>query len=88
VEVAALVHGRWQAKRSKERLLELNRLTPAGWRGVVEGSELEIIDWRVVRSEFAEQLLTEFPEVEQTLLPGIGHDDLVDGTVSFWLRRP
>jgi SAM-dependent methyltransferase len=88
VEVAGLVHGPWQARRSRERLLELNRLTPSGWRDVVEGSDLEIVDWRVVRSEFAEQLLTEFPDVEQTLLPGISHDDLVDGTVAFWLRRP
>jgi hypothetical protein len=88
VEVAELVHGRWQARRSKERLLELNRLTPSGWRGVVESSDFEIVEWRVVRSEFAEQLLTEFPDVEQTLLPGIGRDDLVDGTVAFWLRHP
>jgi SAM-dependent methyltransferase len=88
VEVAELVHGRWHAKRSRDRLLELNRLTPSGWRDIVEGSDFEILDWRVVRSEFAEQLLNEYPEVEQTLLPGIGRDDLVDGTVAFWLRRP
>jgi hypothetical protein len=68
--------------------MELNRLTPSGWRDVVEGSGFEILDWRIVRSEFAAEVLSEFPEVEQTLLPGIGRDDLVDGTVAFWLRRP
>jgi SAM-dependent methyltransferase len=88
VEVAALAHGRWHARRSRDRLMELNHLTPAGWRKVAESSGFEIDDWRVVRSEFAEQLLAEFPEVEETLLPGVGHDDLVQGTVAFWLRRP
>jgi hypothetical protein len=87
VEVARLTHGRSQATRCGARLRELNRLNAAGWRDVVGRSGLEVLDLQVAHSEFAEQLLAEFPEVERTLLPGVQRDDLVTSALGFTLLR-
>lgn len=88
VKVARLFHGRSFAARCRARLEELNHLTPGGWRAVVEASGLEVLDWRTASSEFAEQLLRDFPDVEQTLLVELARDDLVTSTVQVWLARP
>jgi hypothetical protein len=47
-----------------------------------------VLEWGVERSGFAERMLAEFPEVEETLLDGVTRDDLVQGPAPFWLRRP
>lgn len=87
VEAAQALHGRAFARRCAERLAELNRLTTTGWREVVERSSLVVVDWRTRSSAFAEDLLAEFPEVTETLLPGIARRDLFDGMVQVWLAR-
>lgn len=85
VEAARRLHGSAFARRCHDRLEELNRLTVGGWRDVMDRSPLELVDWRTAPSDFARDLLSEFPAVEQTLLPGVARPDLVEATVQVWL---
>lgn len=87
-EAARVLHGRAFATRCAARLNELNRLTPAAWRGLVDETGLTVLEWRTTRSEFAASVLDEYPTVPATLLPGVQPADLVDGTVQFWLSKP
>jgi SAM-dependent methyltransferase len=88
VEVSRLVHGQRKAARCESRLQELNRMTLRGWRETIDATRFEVLDWRVIRSDFAEQMLGEFPDVQETVLDGVTRDDLVHGAIWFWLRRP
>jgi SAM-dependent methyltransferase len=88
VEVARLIHGRRQAARCEARLAELNRMTLRDWQDAIEATRFDVLEWHVERSRFAERILAEFPEVEETLLDGLTRDDLVQGPPLFWLRRP
>jgi SAM-dependent methyltransferase len=88
VEVSRLVHGRRRAARCKSRLEELNRMTLRDWQETVQATRFEVLEWRAIRSEFAEKTLAEFREVEETVLDGVTRDDLVHAAIRFRLRRP
>jgi SAM-dependent methyltransferase len=88
MEVARLIHGPRQAARCEARLPELNRMGWGAWQDAIEATKFDVLEWGVERSGFAERMLAEFPEVEETLLDGVTRDDLVQGPAPFWLRRP
>jgi SAM-dependent methyltransferase len=87
VEVARLIHGPRKAARCESRLADLNRMTLRAWRETIDATPFDVLEWRVDPSDFAEQTLSQFPDVEETLLDGVTKDDLVHSAVSFWLRR-
>jgi SAM-dependent methyltransferase len=68
------------------RLLTLNRMTLAQWRAVVEAAPVEVLDWREEPSAFARALLEEYPEVRESLAPGVEPRDLVHEHLEMWLR--
>lgn len=81
VQAARRLHGAAFASRARSRLNELNRLTTSAWREVFEAAPLAVADWQTVTSEFARELLVEFPEVQDTLLPGVAPADLTESTI-------
>lgn len=76
-----------KAAERRRRLETLNRLTIAGWRETIEAGPFDVLAWENETSDFAEQVLGEFPEVVETLLPGVTPADLVCGRINVWLRR-
>jgi SAM-dependent methyltransferase len=78
--------GEAAAAQRCHRLDTLNRLTLAEWRAVIEAGPFEILDWREEPSTLACALLDEFPDVRDSLAPGVGPRDLVHGRLEVWLR--
>ena len=68
------------------RLETLNRFTLSQWRAVIEAGPFEVLDWREEPSSFACELLDEFPDVRDSLAPGVELRDLVHGRLEVWLR--
>ena len=73
------------AKRC-ERLDTLNRFTLAQWRAVIEAGPFQVLEWGEEPSDFASTVLEEFPEVRDSLTPGVEPRDLVHGRLEVWLR--
>jgi SAM-dependent methyltransferase len=79
--------GELQATKRCRRLATLNQLSLAQWRETFEAGPFEILEWREDLSPFAETLLEEHPEVEESLLEGVERRDLLHGRIRVWLRN-
>lgn len=85
VTLARSLHGRSFARRCRARLEELNHYSVDAWRKVIDAAPLVVSDWHTASSQFAQDVLAEFPDVEQTLSPGVSPSDLVESVVRVWL---
>lgn len=74
------------ASRSGQ-IAELNQFTLERWREVVDDGNFEILEWEENPSAYAEEILGEFPEVLDTLLPGVGERDVICGQINTVMRR-
>jgi len=68
------------------RLDTLNQFTLTQWRAVIEAGPFEVLEWFEEPSAFACALLEEFPDVHDSLSPGVEPRDLVHGRIEVWLR--
>jgi ubiquinone/menaquinone biosynthesis C-methylase UbiE len=75
------------AAKRRTRLETLNRFTVAQWREKIESLPCDILSWQIRHSEIGERVLKEFPEISETLLPGISKADLLCERIEVWLRR-
>lgn len=73
------------AKRSRH-LRTLNQLTPREWRRTVEAAPFEILQWDEERSELAESLLEDNPDVAETVLNGVEPADLTCRQIKVWMQ--
>jgi SAM-dependent methyltransferase len=84
--VTELEGGEAAAKR-RQRLETLNRFTVGAWKRTVSALPCDILDWKEGTSELGQELLERFPEVADTLLPGIEMTDLLTERIEVWLKR-
>jgi SAM-dependent methyltransferase len=75
------------AVKRRWRLDTLNRYPVAKWRSLIESMDCEILDWNERESGLGEEVLAEYPEVLETLLPGTSQRDLLCERIEVWLRR-
>jgi SAM-dependent methyltransferase len=75
------------AAKRRRRLETLNRLTIAQWRAKIEAMACEILVWRNKDSDIGATVLEQFPEILNTLLPGLSPADLLCERIEVWLRR-
>ena len=68
-------------------LKTLNQFTLRHWRKIIEADPFEILEWKEEHSPFAESVLEQHPEVEDTLLEGVEPRDLIHGQINVWLRN-
>ncbi len=90
-EYRRFVHAHEGPEKAKSRfrqLTELNQFTLERWREVVDDGRFHILDWEEKPSAYAQEVLGEFPEVLDTLLPGVGERDVVYGQINTVMRRP
>lgn len=83
----AETEGEQKAVRRHTRLQTLNRLGTQVWRDLVVTGPVELLDWVEVRSELADEVLAEFPDLTADLLDGLTEHDLVFSELKAWLRR-
>lgn len=76
----------WAVERHA-RLQSLNRLGTQAWRDLVVTGPVELLAWVEVRSELADEVLAEFPDLTADLLDGVTEHDLVCSELKAWLRR-
>ncbi len=74
------------ASRSGQ-IAELNQFTLERWREVVDDGNFGILEWEENPSAYAEEILGEFPELLDTLLPGVGERDVICGQINTVMRR-
>ena len=79
--------GEAKAVKRCQRLKTLNRFTIGQWRKIIEAGPFEVLEWKEERFSFAETLLEQHPEVEDTLLEGVERRDLIHGRIKVWLRN-
>jgi SAM-dependent methyltransferase len=75
------------AAKRRRRLETLNRLTVEQWRARIEAMACETLVWRNRDSEIGATVLKQFPEILDTLLPGLSPVDLLTERIEVWLRR-
>jgi SAM-dependent methyltransferase len=83
----AASEGEGKARRRSRRLATLNQLSLRRWRELLDAGPFEILDWQEARSDLAETLLGEHPDVTDTLLDGVTPPDLVHSSIKVWLRN-
>ena len=81
------LEGEDAAAKRRQRLETLNRFTVATWRETVSALPCDVLDWKETTSEIGQRLLEQFPEVEETLLPGVETTDLLTERIEVWLRK-
>jgi SAM-dependent methyltransferase len=81
------LEGEEAAAKRRLRLETLNRFAVAGWKEAVAALPCDILDWRERTSEVGQELLEQFPEVEETLLPGVARTDLLTERIEVWLKK-
>jgi ubiquinone/menaquinone biosynthesis C-methylase UbiE len=81
------LEGEDAAAKRRQRLETLNRFTAATWRETVSALPCDVLDWKETTSEIGQRLLEQFPEVEETLLPGVETTDLLTERIEVWLRK-
>jgi hypothetical protein len=59
----------------------LNRLTLEQYRNLFATAPIEVVQWHEKHNGPAAQMLDEYPEVLETLLPGVTLRDLVHGQI-------
>jgi SAM-dependent methyltransferase len=75
------------AVKRGRRLETLNRFTITRWRQHIEAMPCEVLAWENKDSAVGRAVLQEFPDIEQTLLPGVSEADLLCERIEVWLRR-
>jgi SAM-dependent methyltransferase len=75
------------AAKRRRRLETLNRFTVARWRQHIEAMPCEVLAWENKDSAIGRAILQEFPEIAQSLLPGVSEADLLCERIEVWLRR-
>jgi SAM-dependent methyltransferase len=81
------LEGEDTAAKRRQRLETLNRFTVATWRETVSALPCDVLDWKETTSEIGQRLLEQFPEVAETLLPGVETTDLLTERIEVWLRK-
>jgi len=76
------------AVRRCKRLDTLNRFTIAQWRQRIDQMGCEVLEWRQSHSTLGDQVLARHPDVLESLLPGVTHEDLLCERIKVWLRKP
>lgn len=76
-----------RALKRCQRLETLNQFTIRQWREQIEEGPFDILEWREERSELAQEMLNEYPEVWETLRDGVTHRDLIHARLKIWLRK-
>ena len=76
-----------KAEARAGRLETLNRYTLAQWRRIIESGPFDVLEYAEQPNDYATAVLREFPEVRQTLLPGVEERDLTVGRIHAWLRN-
>ncbi|HYV56476.1 MAG TPA: class I SAM-dependent methyltransferase [Candidatus Nitrosopolaris sp.] len=64
-----------------EKVDSLNRLTLEQYRNVFAAAPIKVLQWKEKYNTPAAELLQEYPEVSETLLPGVTARDLVHGEI-------
>jgi len=75
------------AAKRRRRLETLNRFTVQQWREKIEAMPCEILSWQNKNSEIGENVLAQYPDIPQTLLPCVAITDLLCERIEIWLRR-
>ncbi|MCI0747466.1 MAG: methyltransferase domain-containing protein [Verrucomicrobia subdivision 3 bacterium] len=75
------------ATRRRRRLETLNRLTVGQWRDAISELPCNLLLWSEKQSDIGGNVLSEFPEIAATLLPGTSTADLMCERIEVWLRR-
>jgi SAM-dependent methyltransferase len=81
------LQGEEAAAKRRRRLETLNRFTVGAWRETVSALPCDVLDWKERTSALGQRLLEQFPEVEETLLPGVDTTDLLTERIEVWLRK-
>jgi len=79
--------GREIAAERRRRLETLNRLTVRDWKQMIKSMPWEVLDWKEEPSEISQKILEQFPDVRDTLLPGVERADLLTERIKAWLRK-
>jgi SAM-dependent methyltransferase len=75
------------AAKRRSRLETLNRFTVSRWRQHIEAMPCEVLAWENKDSVIGRAILQDFPEIAQSLLPGVSEADLLCERIEVWLRR-
>lgn len=75
------------AAKRRRRLETLNRFTVQQWRDKIEAMPCEILAWQNKDSEIGENVLAQYPDIPETLLPCVTTTDLLCERIEIWLRR-
>lgn len=81
------LEGEEAAAKRRRRLETLNRFTVGAWKETVSALPCDVLDWKERTSPLGQGLLEQFPEVEETLLPGVDTTDLLTERIEVWLRK-
>jgi len=81
-------HSKARAARLRSYLEGLNQLTCAGWKAALVRAGLELIDWKVMRFPWVDELLARYPDAAEDLLPGVSPADLTGCHIEVLLRAP
>ena len=63
------------------KLDSLNRCTLEQYRDIFATAPIQVLQWKEKHNPKAEELLQEYPEVLETLLPGVSQRDCVYGEI-------
>jgi ubiquinone/menaquinone biosynthesis C-methylase UbiE len=75
------------AAKRRRRLETLNRFTVAQWRNYIHAMPCDILAWENKHSKIGQAVLQEFPNIPESLLPGVSEADLLCERIEVWLRR-
>ena len=79
--------GEAKAIKRCAKLKSLNQLTLRQWQETFEAGPFQILEWTENALPFAQNLLEEHREVEDSLLPGVERRDLLHSRIKVWLRN-
>lgn len=80
-------YGTDAGEKSCEWDATLNHFTPRDYRAIFDASDFEIISWKETKSAYAEDVLDQHPEVLETIINGVTHDDLLCDSVRVLLKK-
>ena len=80
--------GKDVAEQRCQWLASLNHFTPQTYRAEFDDRSLEIISWTETQSKYAEEKLARHPDVLDTLIDGVSHQDLVCDAIKVVARKP
>lgn len=80
-------YGNEAGEKSSEWDATLNHFTPREYRAIFDASDFEIVSWKETKSAYAEDVLDQHPEVLETIIDGVTHDDLLCDSVRVLLKK-